>query len=121
MEKYYNVIFNYENVPKFMQKSMRKWFMNNRSKVVHIFNEHIDDINKLWESTGEPYSFGDFIEDINPKYVNYIRKRLAPYLKVINKRFKVFKFRINDVGDIVGYIPLIKKSNLFITLKEFES
>lgn len=121
MEKYYRVIFNYKNVPKFIQKPMSKWFMDNRSEAIRVYNEHINDINEFWKSTGEPYSFGDFIEDINPRYVNCIRKKLAPHLKIINKRFKVFKFRIDDIGDIVGYIPLIKKSNLFITLEEIGS
>lgn len=121
MKDYFKVIFNYENVPKVYRKSMEKWFVANRNEVVDLFNNNIDKINKIWESTGEPWSFGDFVEDINPKYVACIRRYLSTSLACINNKHKRFKFAIDDYGDIVGQIKNRPGSKLFITLKKVES
>lgn len=119
-ELYYRVVYHYENIPKYLYRPMRKWFMKNRSEVVHVYNELIDSVNKEWKSTGELWSFDDFIEDINPEYGKLIQARIQPSVDSINRRFWVFKFKIDRYGDIIGYIPFIKNSKLSITLKEIE-
>jgi hypothetical protein len=58
-----------------MTNRMSDWFIKNRHSVVKVFNNHIEEVNKKWELTGEPYSFGDYLEDINPEYVKEIQKR----------------------------------------------
>ena len=118
---YYTVEYHYENVPSFLHKTMREWFMKNRSDVVAIYNKYIDSVNKEWDLTGEPSSFGDYIEDINPKYVKLIQNRIQPQIDLINNRFMFFKYKIDEYGDIIAYIPFIKNSKLWITLKEIES
>lgn len=60
-------------------------------------------------------SFGDYLEDINPEYVKEIQKTIQPFINDINKKFIFFKFKIDQYGDIVGYIPFIKKSKLWMT------
>ena len=93
------VYFNYEHIPRFMTNRMSDWFIKNRHSVVKVFNNHIEEVNKKWELTGEPYSFGDYLEDINPEYVKEIQKTIQPFINV-------------------GYIPFIKKSKLWMTIKE---
>lgn len=118
---YCTVEYHYENIPSFLHKTMREWFMKNRSDVVAIYNKYIDSVNKEWDLTGEPCSFGDYIEDINPKYVKLIQNRIQPQIDLINNRFMFFKYKIDEYGDIIAYIPFIKNSKLWITLKEIES
>ena len=112
------VYYNYEHIPRFMRNRMCDWFIKNRHSVVKVFNNHIQDINKKWELTGKPYAFGDFLEDINPEYVKEIQKTIQPFIDDINKKFICFKFKIDRYGDIVGYIPFIKNSKLWIELEE---
>lgn len=112
------VYFNYEHIPRFMTNRMGDWFIKNRHSVVKVFNNHIEEVNKKWELTGEPYSFGDYLEDINPEYIKEIQKTIQPFINDINKKFIFFKFKIDQYGDIVGYIPFIKKSKLWMTIKE---
>ena len=118
MTTYYRVIYNYENVPFFMREAMSKWFMSNRNHVVEVVNAQLTEINAEWNLTGEPAYLGDYIEDINPKYGALMQKRLKPYMDSINKRFILFKYAIDDTGDLVGYCPLIKDSKIYIELKE---
>lgn len=120
-ESYYTVEYHYENIPSFLHKIMREWFMKNRNDVADIYNKHIDSVNKEWNLTGEPSSFGDYIEDINPKYVKLIQNRIQPRIDLMNNKFTLFKYKIDEYGDIIAYIPFIKNSKLWITLKEIES
>lgn len=118
---YFKVFYHFERVPRFMRDRMKKEYMKNRSEVVEIFNEHIDRVNEEWKSTGKPAAFGEYIEDINPEYSKFIFDRIQPYINVANELFPYCKYKIDKFGDIVGYIPFIKKSKIWITLKEIES
>lgn len=118
---YCKVFYHYENIPKILQRIMREWFMKNRHGVVLIYNKHIDAVNKKWNLTGEPCSFGEYLEDINPKYAEFIQDMIQPYIDVFNKKFVLFKYKIDEYGDLVAYIPAIKRSKLWISLKEIES
>ena len=95
---------------------MRKEFMKNRHVVVEIFNKYIDKVNKEWDLTGEPAALGEYIEDINPKYVKFVQNRIQPFIDVANKHF-ICKYKIDEYGDLVGYLPFIKNSKLIISLK----
>lgn len=120
-EKYFKVFYHFEKVPRFMQKYMREEFMKHRSEVVRIFQEHIDGVNDEWTLTGKEFAFGEYIEDINPEYSKLVYDRIQPFIDVTNKLFPYCKYKIDEYCDIVGYLPFIRKSKLWISLKEIES
>lgn len=120
-DMYCEVIYHYENVPNFIQTLAKEEFMRHRSEVVAVFNEHIDKVNAEWELTGEPCSFGKFVEDINPKYADFIQQQIQPYIDVLNKKFPLCKYRIDERAVLVGYLPFVKNSKLWITLEMIES
>ena len=120
-EKYFKVFYHFEKVPRFMQKYMREEFMKHRSEVVRIFQEHIDGVNDEWTITGKDFAFGEYIEDINPEYSKLVYDRIQPFIDVANKLFPYCKYKIDEYCDIVGYLPFIRKSKLWISLKEIES
>lgn len=117
-ESLFKVFYHYNNIPKILRKPMTNWFMGHHNAVAKIFNEAIDGVNKEWRKTGEPFSFGEYLEDVNPAYVKYIQNAIQPIIDdAINQKSMVFKFKIDEYGDIVGYIPFINNSKLFISLK----
>ena len=118
---YCEVFYHYENIPKFLQKIMRKWYMKNRHEAVLIFHNYIDLVNKEWGLTGEPCSFGEYLEDINPKYAKFVQDKIQPHIDLLNKNYALFKYKIDEYGDLVAYIPVIKNSKLWISLKKIES
>ena len=118
---YCKVFYHYENIPKFLQKIMQKWYMKNRHEAVLIYHKYIDLVNKEWHLTGEPCSFGEYLEDINPKYAKFVQDKIQPHIDLLNKNYALFKYKIDEYGDLVAYIPVIKNSKLWISLKEIES
>lgn len=121
MELLFTVTYHFENVPRFMQKIMQMEFMKHRNEIVDVFNDCIDEVNEKWSLTGKPAAFGDYEEDINPEYVSYIRRHIQPKIDTLNKRFPICKYRIDEIGNIVGYLPWIKNSKIYFTMKEVES
>lgn len=120
-EQLFRVYYHYENIPEFLRKSMRTWFMNHRNEVVKIFKENIDGVNSEWELTGEPYSYGEFVEDVNPDYIKLVQNTIQPLINdSINRETMIFKFKIDEYGDIVGYIPFINNSKLYVSFKPVE-
>lgn len=120
-ELLFEVTYHFTNIPIFMQKIMQTEFMNHRNEVVDIFNDHIDEVNKEWCLTGKPAAFGDYEEDINPEYVEFIKKRIQPAIDVANRYFPICKYRIDSIGDIVGYLPMVKDSKIYFTMKKIET
>lgn len=118
---YCKVFYHYENVPRIFRKLMRTEFMKNRNEVAHAYNEFIDSVNDTWDLTGKSAFLGDHVEDINPEYSRLIQKRIQPHVDILNKKFKVCKYRIDEYGDITGYIPFIKNSKIWFTIKLIES
>lgn len=118
---YVKVYFHFKNVPIYARKRAEKEFMKNRGEVVKIFNALITEVNNEWDQTGEPTMFGDYIEDINPKYAKLIQDRIQPYVDMVNEFFPYCKYRIDEYGDIIGFIPKYKNSKISITLKVLES
>lgn len=116
-EGYYQVCPQFENIPSFMQGVMWNAFVDHRNEVVEVINELIDEVNKQWDLTGKPAAFGDYVEDVNPEYVEFMRTKIQPRIDVLNKSFKLCKYCIDDIGDIVEYIPWIPKSKIYFTLK----
>ena len=117
-ETYFTVIPKYKRIPFVLREPMFKWFMENRSEVVDVVKSHLDEINDEFAKTGEPFAFDDFVEGINPKYVELMRKRLEPFLSEINQRQdSAYRFAIDEFGDIVGRLDKIEGSKLFIILK----
>ena len=114
---YVKVHFHYERIPKIMQNHVGKAFMENRSEVVQIFNELIDAVNKEWDITGKPCAFGEYLQDINPEYANFIRKKIQPSIDSINKRFILCRYKIDKYGALVGYVPFIRRSRIWIGLE----
>ena len=119
---YCTVNYHYENIPRFVRESMSKWFIKNRHEVVSIYNNLINWVNQKWDTTDKPCSFGEYAEDINPEYVKLIQKLIQPSVDLwVNTKFRMFKYKIDEYGDIVAYIPFIKGSKLWITLNMIES
>ena len=117
----FTVCYHYENIPDLLKKTMSTWFMNHRTEVVKIFNENIDEVNSEWKLSGEPYSYGEFLEDVNPAYVKLIQDKIQPLIDdSINRKSPIFKFRIDEYGDIIGCIPFIEGSKLYVELKPVE-
>lgn len=120
-EQLFKCYYHYENIPKFLRKSMRNWFMSHRSEVVKIYNESIDGVNSEWELSGEPYSYGEFLEDVNPAYIKLMQNTMQPLIDgYVNQKMTIFKFKIDEYGDIVGYIPFINNSKMYISLEPVE-
>ena len=120
-EQLFKVYYHYENIPKFLRKSIRTWFISHRSEVVKIFNENIDGVNSEWKLSGEPYSYGEFLEDVNPAYIKLVQNTIQPLIDdSINRKTTIFKFKIDEHGDIVGYIPFINNSKLYVSFKPVE-
>lgn len=117
-ETFYKIVYNYESVPKILQKNMAKWFMKHRSKVVNIYNEHISEINSEYDSLGKPVVDGDNEWGINAEYGRFIRSKMRSHLRSINKQFIIFQYDIDDIGDIIAYVKGIKNSKLYIELIE---
>lgn len=117
-ETFYKIVYNYERVPKFLQKSMAEWFMKHRSKVVNIYNEHISKINSEYDSLGKSIADGDNEWGINAEYGRFVRSKMRPHLRSINKQFIIFQYDIDDIGDIIAYVKGIKNSKLYIELIE---
>lgn len=110
MEVYYKAMYHFENVPLILQDWMAKAYMKHRSEAVKIFNEHIDRVNKEWNLLGKPTTFGDYVEDINPEYCEFINRSIQPYIDDLNKKLGLFcKYRLGEYADIEGYLPLLKK------------
>lgn len=105
---------------KFYRKAWRKWFMKHRSKVVNIYKEHISEINSEYDLLGEPIVGGDNQWDINPEYGRFVRSKMRPHLRPINKQFVIFQYDIDEIGDLIAYVKGIKKSKLYIELIESE-
>lgn len=117
-ETLYKIVYNYERVPKILQKTMAKWFMKHRSKVVDIYTEHISEINSEYDSLGKPMVGGDNQWDINPEYGRFVRSKMRPHFRPINKQFVIFQYDIDEIGDIIAYVKGIKNSKLYIELIE---
>lgn len=117
-ETFYKIVYNYERVPKFLQKSMAEWFMKHRSKVVNIYHEHISKIKSEYDSLGKPVVDGDNEWSINTEYGRFIRSKMRPHFRSINKQFIIFQYDIDDIGDIIAYVKGIKNSKLYIELIE---
>lgn len=58
---------------------------------------------------------------INPKYAKFVQDKIQPHIDLLNKNYALFKYKIDEYGDLVAYIPVIKNSKLWISLKEIES
>ena len=121
-EQLFKACYHYENIPTFLREHMRDWLINCRIDAVRVFNECIDEVNSKWESTGEPYSYGEFLEDVNPSYIELIQNSIQPLIdKYVNRYMTIFKFKIDEYGDIVGYIPFIDNSKMYVSFRRVES
>ena len=118
---YYTINYHFNSIPKVLQKILGGLFVKYRDEVVDIFNRHIDEVNREFDKTGKPCALGDFAEDLNPEYVQFINEKIQPHIDNFNNKFEfkhLMKFKLDECCDIVGYIPGIKDSKIWITLKE---
>lgn len=116
MELRCKVEYVYENVPSILRNIMANAYMRDRDKITAIFNERIDEVNSEWDLIGKPAAFGEYIEDMNPEYIQFVNERVQPYIDQANKSFKLCKFKLDEYCDIVGYIPEIEGSKLSIRI-----
>lgn len=117
---YFKAEYRYTNIPKFLQELVARKYMENRCKVVELFNSKIDEVNEHYESTGKPFAFGEYEEDINPEYVACIRKYIQPLFDEANKHFYVCRYMLGEYGQIIGYVPFIRNSKIELFLKPLD-
>lgn len=116
---YYRVNYHYEGVPKVLQELTANEFMKNRNMAVEIFNEHIDEVNRQWDTLEKQMSFGDYLDDINPEYTRFINESIQPYIDRLNKTLPSFcKYKLGEYANIEGYLPSVPGSRIWITVSE---
>lgn len=112
-ETLYTVMYHFENVPEWMKPIIE-------NEAARAVNGMYSEINSEWDKTGKPASFGDYFEDINPEYAAFINSRIQPILdKKVNKNL-IFRMVSGPYGDIEMTIRGLKKSRVWIDLKEVE-
>lgn len=127
MSKDYDVVtykarFHTENVPKLLQEGAKKEFMKARNVCASIFNDIIGDVNKKWDRTGKPASFGPYYEDINPEYVEFISEQIQPRFDEVARRLLLRVWiRFDKYGDLVGYIPQFRDSKIWVDFEPYKS
>lgn len=113
----YNAYFHFENVPKWIRPTVRGMYWEARNICAKIFNDRIDEINQQFEQTGEPFAFGPYLEDMNPKYGDLISKTLKPEFDyALTHRGSLIRIRL-EYGDMIGYIPALKGSKIWVDFK----
>ena len=106
---------------KFYRKAWRNGLWNIGQRwLIYIYKEHISEINSEYDLLGEPIVGGDNQWDINPEYGRFVRSKMRPHLRPINKQFVIFQYDIDEIGDLIAYVKGIKKSKLYIELIESE-
>lgn len=128
-EKYYKPNVHIENIEKYktldndtVKDSIKEIFLKFRNTYVDLFNSKIDEINKAWDKIGEPASFGDYIEDINPKYSKIIKETIQPLFDEMNAKLHLpLLFYVTDYGDIEAKLNIIQDITMYMTLEEVEA
>ena len=116
-EVYLTATCHLVNIPNFLRDIVQKSYEKHYNEVVNLFNEHIDSANKIWDMTEEPFAFGDTSEDFNPKYVRCIQRHIQPYIDVLNRRLLFCRYRLGECAEIVGYVPFLPKSIIWMTFR----
>lgn len=118
----YKMYFHMENVPKLFQEGAKKEFLKARNACAPIFNDMIGDVNKEWDLTGKPASFGSHYEDINPEYVEFISERIQPHFDEAARRLWLRVWITFDkYGDLIGYMPQVRDSKIWVDFKPYET
>lgn len=119
-EKLYTVMYHFENVPNCMIPIIKRIFVGRRNEAARAVRGMYSGINSEWDKTGKPTSFGPYLQDINPEYAAFINSRIQPILdKKVNKN-RLFRMVSSVYGDIEMTIRGLKKSRVWIDLKEVE-
>lgn len=111
------VTFHYENVPDILKGLVKSVFMATREVAARIFNARIGSINDEWDKTGKPASFGKYIEDVNPEYVEFIRERCQPAFDEALGPDPIVRIIFDEYGDLCGTLPRFEGSKIWITLQ----
>lgn len=113
----YKAYFHFENVPEWIQSTVRDMYWKARNICTPIFNDRIDEINRQFEQTGEPFAFGPYLEDMNPKYGKLMSETLEPeFDRVLTRNGSLIRIRL-EYGDMIGYIPALKESKIWVDFK----
>lgn len=130
-ERLVEVNYHFDNIEKYplldldsFKTELGKIYLHYRNVFADIFNSKINDINEAWDETGEPPSFGDYAEDVNPKYVEFIKDRLDDDFKEANDRIKaegcMLEFYLDDICDIRARIIGFEDVSIWINIKLME-
>lgn len=112
MDTTFKINMHYDNIEKYytgMKKPLaevifRSVFLNSYNDVANIVNKHLDYANATWDKTGKPTSFGSYVEDINPEYVEHIRQIVKPDLDMYNHKLQgVVQFELDEYSNIRAY------------------
>lgn len=125
-EKYYKAHVHIENIEKYdtlnndtFKDAVKGVFLAYRNTYADLFNSKIEEINKAWDKVGEPASYGDYIEDINPNYVNIMVEKVQPLFDEMNEKLRLpILFYVNEYGDIGARLNIIKDVTMYMTLEE---
>ena len=112
------VNFHLENMPEIsdtFRNIIISEFVSCREEFVKVFNVKIGEVNDIWDRTGKPATFGEYLEDINPEYIELIRKYFTDDLNRINKKHFI-KCYISKYGDVEGNLPPFGDSRIYATL-----
>lgn len=114
--------FHMENIPKLLQEGAKKEFLKARNACAPIFNDMIGGVNKEWDHTGKPAAFGPNYEDINPEYVEFISERIQPRFDEAARRLWLRVWITFDkYGDLIGYIPQLRDSKIWVDFEPYKS
>lgn len=111
------VNYHYENVPMWIRPIIKGGiFMDRRHLAVKAIDGLYEKINKEWDKTGKPTSFGSYLEDINPEYEAFINEHVQPVLDEKLNRGRVFRMISGKYGDLEMTIFGLKNSRIWIDL-----
>ena len=89
-----------------LKDRLTRIFMNNYNPFTEVFNKEIGKINEEWDETGKEASFGEYVEDFNPEYIEFIRanEKIRSGFRYLNRQLNkelcpIFYF-IDDDGCI---------------------
>ena len=123
-----NVKFHFDNLDKYylmnndtFKEAVKNLFIHYRHEFCEVFNAKIDEINKAWDETGKPCSFGDYVEDMNPEYSKFIKDRLDNDFdklnKDLNKNHCLIEFYLDEYCDICAKLRRFPDVKIWITLE----
>lgn len=111
----YKLRFHIFGVPELEKGRVKSTYMKQYNIAEKIFNDNIGWINEEWDKTGKKASFGEFLEDVNPEYVEFIAERINKLMESACQKSDPYLIcKIGEYGAIEGYLPSVKDSRVYV-------